>query len=145
MRNDLEISEKKYLEILKEKEDLKSKLEINSDNKKRKESICLTNLNHTIDFDSEIKTSRNSESHNLFNEFKKFGKIKEKTKYKMTMNTMIKENNESDDDDLVNKTISIDSNQKIFSNFAMFNKTNLTSRNPKVKLNFIFYYKENFK
>jgi len=141
----MELSEKKYHDSIKEKEDLKSKLELNIKNRTRKASLLIgisneisENLNN-FENEKEIKTTRNNNStqinmqNNLFSNFKKSAinknpKIKNN---KNAINTMIKDKfNESEEDDIMNNTVNI--NQKNFSNFAIFNNNNLSSRNLKV-------------
>ena len=141
----MELSEKKYHDSIKEKEDLKSKLELKIKNRTRKASLLIgisneisENLNN-FENEKEIKTTRNNNStqinmqNNLFSNFKKSAinknpKIKNN---KNAINTMIKDKfNESEEDDIMNNTVNI--NQKNFSNFAIFNNNNLSSRNLKV-------------
>lgn len=129
----MELTEKKYLDSIKEKEDLKSKLELNIKNRTRKVSLLIGNANEIDELikEKEIKTTRNSNQmpNNLFSNFKQ-STVNKKIKQKNLINTMIKDKfNESDEDDVMNNTVNF--NQKDFSNFAMFNN-NLTSRNQKV-------------
>jgi hypothetical protein len=154
LRSDLELAGKKYNESIKEKEDLKSKLqlEINIKNRTRKASLFIGNQNELlennynnfeIENQKEVKTSRNNNNYsqlniqnNLFSNFKKSAENNKTLKKKNLnlMNSIKYKLNESDEDkdDIMNNTVNINNiNQKNFSNFAIFNN-NFTSRNTKV-------------
>lgn len=141
LKYDAEVAEKKYLDSLKEKEGLKSKLELNIKNNTRKASLIIGNTNGTSENENlkekelfkGIHSTRNKNNlqNNLLNNFKN-NALSRNNKKNKTNSSFKNEFNESDEDDVMNNTININSNQKNFSNFAMFNNNNLTSRNQKV-------------
>ena len=121
LREDLEITEKKYYESIKEKEFLKAQLNLN--NNKYPERLTNSNIENK---NNEIILKNKNFVDNKNNPF-------DKKNIKSNNNTSTI-NNDSDDD-LMNKTIDI--NHK-GSNFSIFSK-NLVFKNSKVKILFFIF------
>ncbi len=139
LREDLDLTEKKFIESIKEKDALKSVINLNSKSALGKTmsidfSNTFQNFN-TINAESENNKKTSQINYQINSNYNIFNNYKNSAMGMTSRNKMIPPNafmkgkrHDDSDDNMMNMTIDV--NSKI-SNFAMFNN-NLTTRNAKV-------------